>query len=82
VQIVDQVGGQEFADGGRAAADPDIGTSGGLARLRKRLGGAGVEEVKRGTAVHPDRGPQMVGEDKDGDAERRVVSPPAAARRQ
>src|SRR5271166_3670993 len=50
---------------------------GGLARLRKRLGGADVEEVKRGTAVHLDCGPQMVGEDKDRGAERRVLSPPA-----
>ena len=39
VQVVNQAGGQEFADGGRAAADADIGASGGLARLRKRLGG-------------------------------------------
>ena len=45
VQVVDQAGGQEFADGGRAAADADIPASGRLARLRKRLGGAGVEEV-------------------------------------
>ena len=59
VQVVDQADGQEFADGGRAAADTDIGARGGLARLRQRLGGAGVEEVKRGTAVHLDGGPQM-----------------------
>jgi hypothetical protein len=45
VQVVDQAGGQELADGGRAAADADIPARGGLARLRKRLGGAGVEEV-------------------------------------
>src|SRR5690348_13543712 len=77
VRVVDQAGGQEFADGGRAAADAEIPARGGLARLRKRLGGAGVEEVKRGTAVHLDGGPGMVGEDKDRGAERRVVSPPA-----
>src|ERR1700691_4110464 len=47
------------------------------ARLRKRLGGAGVEEVKRGAAVHLDGGPGMVGENKDRGMERRVVSPPA-----
>jgi hypothetical protein len=29
VQVVDQAGGQEFADGGRAAADADIPASGG-----------------------------------------------------
>jgi hypothetical protein len=46
-------------------------------RLRKRLGGAGVEEVKRGTAVHLDGGPGMVGENKDRGVERRVVSPPS-----
>ena len=54
-----------------------IPASGGLARLRKRLGGAGVEEVKPGTAAHLDGRPGMVGEDKDRGAERRVVSPPA-----
>src|SRR5690349_4200278 len=77
VQVVDQAGGQELADSGRAAADADVRASGGLARLRKRLGGAGVEEVKRGTAFHPDGGPQMVGEDKDRGVERRGVSPPS-----
>src|SRR6516164_1357647 len=77
VQVVDQVGGQEFADGGRATADADIPARGGLARLRKRLSGAGVEEVKRGTAVHLDGGPGMVGEDKDRGVEWRVVSPPS-----
>jgi hypothetical protein len=70
MRVVDQAGGQEFADGGRAAADADIGASGGLARPRKRLRGADVEEVKRGTAVHLDGGPGMVGEDKDRGAER------------
>ena len=45
VQVVDQAGGEEFADGGRSAADADIPARGGLARLRQRLGRAGVEEV-------------------------------------
>src|SRR5258708_13943545 len=76
VQVVDQADGQEFADGGRAAADADIPARGGLARLRKRLGGAGVEEVKRGTAVHLDEGPGMVGENKYRGVERRGVPPP------
>ena len=40
VQVVDQVGGQELADGGRAAADTDIQAAGGLAGLRQRLGRA------------------------------------------
>src|SRR5579859_3033784 len=77
VRVVDQAGGQEFADGGRAAADADIPARGGLARLRKRLGRAGVEEVKRGTAVQLDGGPGMVGENKDRGVERRGVSPPS-----
>src|SRR5690242_1399621 len=77
MRVVDQVGGQELADGGRAAADADIPARGGLARLRQRLGGAGVEEVKRGTAVHLDRGPGVVGENKDRGVERRVLSPPS-----
>lgn len=34
VQVVDQAGARELADGGRAA-DADITTSGGLARLRQ-----------------------------------------------
>jgi hypothetical protein len=76
VRIVDQAGGQELADDARAAVDADIRASGGLARLRKRLGGAGVEEVKRGAAVHLDWEPEMVGENKDRGVERRVVSPP------
>src|SRR5690349_22513651 len=77
MRVVDQVGGQELADGGRAAADADIPARGGLARLRKRLGGAGVEEVKRGTAVHLDGGPGMVGENKDRSVERWGISPPS-----
>jgi hypothetical protein len=40
VRVVDQAGGQEFADGGRAAADADIPASGGLARLRNWPGGS------------------------------------------
>src|SRR5262249_32303864 len=75
--VVDEVGGQELADGGRAAADADILASGGLARLRKGMGGAGVEEVECGAAVHLDWGPRMVGENKDRGVERWVVSPPA-----
>jgi hypothetical protein len=31
VQVVDQAGGQELADSGRAAADADVAASGGLA---------------------------------------------------
>jgi hypothetical protein len=54
VQVVDQVGGQEFADGGRTAADADVCSGGSLTCLRERLGGAGAEEVKRGTAAHLD----------------------------
>ena len=77
VQVVDQAGGQELADSGRAAADADISASGGLARLRKRLGRAGVQEDKRGTAVHLDGGPGMVGEHKNRGMERRVISPPS-----
>ena len=46
-----QAGGQELADSGRPAPDADVPASGSLARLRKRLGGAGVKEVKRGTAA-------------------------------
>jgi hypothetical protein len=77
VQVVDQVGGQERADGGRAAADADIPSSGSLTGLRERLGRAGVEEVERRPAVHLDRGPRVVGEDENRGVERRVVSPPS-----
>src|SRR6185437_11507478 len=77
VQVVDQAGGQEFADGGRPAADADISSGGSLARLRQRPGRVGVQEVKGGTAVHLDRWPRMVGEDKDRGTERRGVSPPS-----
>jgi hypothetical protein len=77
VQVVDQAGDQEFADDGRAAADADIPSSGSLTRPRKGLGGAGVEEVERGPAVHLDGGAGMVGEDENRGVERRVLSPPA-----
>jgi uracil-DNA glycosylase family 4 len=76
VQVVDQAGGQELADGGRAASDADVRPGRCLTRLRERLGGAGVEEVKRGPALHLDRGPGMTGEDENRGAERRRVSPP------
>src|SRR5262249_55597958 len=61
----------------RAAADTDVRASCRLPRLRERLGRAGVDEVKRGTAVHLNGWPGMVGENKDRSVERRVVTPPS-----
>src|SRR5580700_12243940 len=44
VHVVDQVGGQELADGGRAAADADVEAARGLAGGCQRFGRAGVDE--------------------------------------
>ena len=46
VHGVDQVGGEELADGGRAAADADVEATCGLPGRRKRLRRAGVDEAE------------------------------------
>src|ERR1700735_1992611 len=54
VRVVEQAGGEELADGGRAAADADVEAARGLLGRRKRLRGAGVDEVEGGAALHLD----------------------------
>ena len=51
VHVVDQIGGEELADGGRAAADADVKATGGLLGCRERLGRAGVDDVEGGAAA-------------------------------
>src|SRR6185312_15437488 len=48
VHVVDQVGGEELADGGRAAADADVEATRGLLGGREGLRRAGVAEVECG----------------------------------
>src|SRR5581483_418559 len=77
VHVVDQAGGEELADGGRAAADADVQAARYLLGRRKRLRRAGVDEVEGGAALHLDRGPEVMGEHEDGGMERRLLAPPA-----
>src|SRR5579859_3527063 len=77
VHVVDQVGGEELADGGRAAADADVEPARRLPGRRERPRRAGVDEVEGGAALHLDRGPDVMGEHEDRGAERRLLAPPA-----
>ena len=77
MHVVDQAGGEELADGGRAAADADVKATRGLLGRRERLRRAGVDEVEGGAALHLDRGPDVMGEHENGGMERRLLAPPA-----
>ena len=77
MQVVDQVGGEELADGGRAAADADVKSARGGLGGRERLGRAGVDEVEGRAALHLDRGPDVMREHEGGRMERRLLPPPA-----
>src|ERR1700742_607480 len=75
--MVDQVGGEELADDGRAAADADVEAAGCVRGGRERLRWAGVDEVEGRAPLHLDRGPRGVGEHEDGGTEGRPLAPPA-----
>src|SRR5690242_4873949 len=75
--MVDQVGGEELADDGRAAADADVTAAGGVPGGCERLRRAGVDEVKGRAALHLDGGSRVVGEHEDGGVEGRLLAPPA-----
>jgi hypothetical protein len=77
VHVVDQVGGEELADGSRAAADADVEATRGLPGRRERLRRVAIEEVEGVAALHLDRGPDVMGEHEDGGMERRLLAPPA-----
>src|SRR5579859_5931156 len=77
VHVVDQVGGEELADGGRAAADAHVQAARGVPGGRKGLLRAGVDEVEGRAALHLDRGPDVMGEHEGGGTERRLLAPPA-----
>jgi NADH:ubiquinone reductase (H+-translocating) len=77
VHVVDQVGGEELADGSRAAADADVEAARGAPGGRERVGRAGLDEVEGRAALHLDRGPGVMGQHEDGGVERRLLPPPA-----
>ena len=52
VHVVDQVGGKELADCGRASANADVQAAGGIAGNLEGVGGAGVDEVERRATLH------------------------------
>lgn len=62
VECVDQVGGEEVADGGGATADAYVEVAGRLAGEVERFLRGGVDEVERGAAFHLDRRARMMGE--------------------
>jgi len=77
VHEVDQVGGQELAEARGSAADADVQAACGLFRYVDGFGGAGVDEVEGGAALHGNRGPGVVGEHEHRGAEGRFLTPPA-----
>src|SRR5258708_6317427 len=77
VHVVDQVGREELANCGRSSANPDVQTASRLPGGLQGLGGAGVDEVERCTALHLHPGPWMGGGDEHRGMEGRVVAPPA-----
>ena len=62
MHVVDEPGGEEVADDGCAAPDPNVLAIGCSASSLQGLGRFGVEEVERGTALHLHRGTRMVGQ--------------------
>src|SRR6187397_1553770 len=81
VHVIHEPGGKEVADRGGTSTEAHVLAVGSLAGGFERLGGRGVDEVKRRAALHLDRRARMVGEDEDRCVERRVVAPPALPRR-
>ena len=77
VHVVDQVGGKELSDGGRASADADVESARRFLGDPEGLDRARVNEVKRRAASHLDRGTGVVGEDEHGRMKWWVVAPPA-----
>ena len=76
VQRVDEVGLEELADDGGAAAEAYVLPVGRRLGLLQRLGRRGVEEVERRVAQREARA-EVVGEHEDRGVERRLVTPPA-----
>src|SRR6516165_3528683 len=77
MQFVDEAGGEVLADGGGAAAEPDILALGAReGALQRRLDAVG-DEMKGRAAFHLDRRARMVGQHEDGRVIGRVVAPPA-----
>src|SRR5215467_7904124 len=77
VHGVDQVGGEELADGRWASSDADVQATGSFPGNLQGLGGGSVDEVEGRLSFHRDRWPGVMGEDVHGGMEGRVVAPPA-----
>ena len=77
VHEVDQVRGQELAEARGSAADADVQATCGLLCYFEGLGGAGVDEVEGGAALHGDGGPGVMGEHEHRGVEGRLIAPPA-----
>src|SRR3954469_18361795 len=63
VHVVDEPGGKEVADDGRASAAAYILALCRLAGRLERVGRRGVDEVERRGALHLDRRARVVGKD-------------------
>src|SRR5256885_5036025 len=61
VHVVDQVRSEKLTDYRWSSANADIQATRGLPSHLEGLGGAGVDEVERCSAFHPDRGSGVMG---------------------
>ena len=66
VHLVDESRAKVLPNGGDATAEPDISSVGGFRGALQRVVNAVRDEVKRGAAVHRDRGARVVGQHEDG----------------
>src|SRR5947209_10607462 len=76
MQVVDEVRGEELADGRRSPTDANVAVTGGLTGDLETLRGTGIDEVEGGAALHLYRVPGMVSEHEDGGVKRRLGAPP------
>src|SRR5690348_697359 len=76
VHVVDEVRCEEFANGCWPSANSYIQAAGRFQGRFKGLGGARVDEVERGSTLHLNGRPEMMGEDEHRSVERRIGPPP------
>jgi len=77
VQVVDEIRGEEQADGRRSSADADVKATGCIPGRLKGCIWGGVNEVECRATGHLDRGTGVMGQYEHRGVEGRVVSPPA-----
>src|SRR5262249_23578782 len=75
--MVDEPGGKEVAEHGRAPTNAYVLAVGSLPGCLERLGRRCVKEMERRAALHFDRRPRVMGQDQDWCVERWVGTPPA-----